>query len=261
MEATRRDGSVDGQIETARNIQQVGAACRRAAETLGYRYFQFGFRVPVSLTRPCQIVLSGYPQEWRTWYDDCGYLTIDPVVQRALGSVLPFGWDELALETPEAQRLFAEAARYGLAHGFSVPVHGAHGESALFSFARGEALPAGAVRAEQFRHAHWLTALIHERLRTLVYEGEGIGRLHRRLTRRERQCLQLAAEGLSATAIGRGMKISEHTVNFHLVNAEAKLGARSRRHAVARAVALGEIEPGCYPPQLRQSQELVDLRV
>jgi hypothetical protein len=50
-------------------------------------------------------------------------------------------------------------------------------------------------------------------------------------------------------------------VNFHLSNAEAKLGARSRRHAVVRAVALGEIAPGCYPPQLRQSQEVVEFRI
>lgn len=240
-------------------MSQTGAACRQVSEALGFRFFQYGFRVPISLTRPCQIILSGYPKAWRSHYDDCGYLTIDPVIRRALGSVVPFGWDELELDTPEAQRLFEDAARHGLRHGFSVPVHGAHGESALFSFAREEPLPSDASeRAELFQRAGWLTALIHERLRSLVYRGAGVQL--KRLTQRERQCLQKAAEGQSARIIARELRISNHTVNFHLRNAEIKLGAVSRRHAVARAVALGEIEPRCYPPQLRQSQELLDLK-
>lgn len=249
---------IDSAIRDAGNVTQLGAACRRISESIDFRYFQFGFRIPVSLTQPCQIILSGYPKVWRTRYDDCGYLGIDPVVRRALGSVLPFGWDELELDTPEIRRLFTEAAQHGLCHGFSVPVHGAHGESALFSFARQEPLPPHDERIDLFRHASWLTALLHERLRAVVYEGAGVLNEKKRLTPREQQCLLQAAEGRSATVIGREMHISEHTVNYHLANAETKLGARSRRHAVARAVALGEIEPRCYPAELRDSQEMIE---
>lgn len=251
---------LDSAIRDARNVTQIGAACRRISESIDFRHFQFGFRIPVSLTRPCQIILSGYPKAWRTRYDDCGYLSIDPVVRRALGSVLPFGWDELELRTPETRQLFAEAAEHGLCHGFSVPVHGAHGESALFSFARAEPLPANPdERADLFRRTGWLTALLHERLRAVMYEEAGVLGEKGRLTPREQQCLQQAAEGRSATVIGREMHISEHTVNYHLANAETKLGARSRRHAVARAVALGEIEPRCYPDELRGSREVIEL--
>ncbi|HSW12667.1 MAG TPA: LuxR family transcriptional regulator [Solimonas sp.] len=251
---------IDCEIRSARDMTQLGAACRHVSEALGFRYFQFGFRIPVSLVRPCQIILSGYPKVWRTRYDDCGYLGIDPVVQHALRSVLPFGWDELELDTPEVRRLFSEAAQHGLCHGFSVPVHGAHGESALFSFARTEPLPPDInERTRMFQRASWLTALLHERLRSVVYEGAGVMTEKKRLTPRELQCLRRAAEGLSATMIGREMHISEHTVNYHLGNAETKLGACSRRNAVARAVALGEIEPQCYPGELRASQEVIDL--
>jgi len=253
------DAELDSAIRDARTVTQLGAACRRVSESLDFRYFQFGFRIPVSLKRPCQIILSGYPKPWRTRYDDCGYLGIDPVVRRALGSVLPFGWDELELDSPQTRQLFTEAAEHGLRHGFSVPVHGAHGESALFSFARPEPLPAAEERSELFRRTNWLTALLHERLRAVVYAGAGVPDERQRLTPREQQCLMRAAEGLSAPVIGREMHISEHTVNFHLGNAETKLGARSRRNAVARAVALGEIEPRCYPGELRESQELIEL--
>jgi DNA-binding CsgD family transcriptional regulator len=250
-------------IRDARSVAQTGAACRRVSETLGFRYFQLGFRIPISLTQPCQIILSGYPKAWRTRYDDCGYLTSDPVVMKALGTVMAFGWDELELKTPAEHKLFEEAAAHGLRHGFSAPAHGAHGEGALFSFAREEPLPArGPERESLFHRAQWFAAQVHERLRGLVQAGVLLsGETAKRLTPRERTCLQFAAEGLSAPIIGRDMRISEHTVNFHLNNAEIKLGARSRRHAVARAVALGEIQPSCYAPQLRQSQEMVDVRI
>lgn len=249
-------------IRNARNIPQTGAACRRVSSALGFRYFQFGFRIPISFTRPCQIILSGYPRAWRTRYDDCEYLVIDPVVKRALGTVVPFGWDELELDTPKVKQLFAEAAAHGLRYGFSAPVHGAHGEGALLSFAREEPLPISVdARAELFGRAQWFAALVHEKLRTLVHEGAVAVGEQKHLTQRERECLQYAAEGLSSTVIARGLHISGHTVNFHLLNAEAKLGARSRRHAVARAVAFGEIEPRCYPPELRQSLQVVEISV
>lgn len=259
---TDPEAELAARITAAEDIADTGAACRRVAESLGFPLFQFGFRVPVSFARPCQVILSGYPRAWRQHYDDCGYLAVDPVVRRALGSVVAFGWDELVLDTPEARRLFEDAASFGLCHGFSAPVHGAHGEGALFSFARDTPLPqAPAERRALFRSAQWFTTLIHERLRALIYqEGATFGEA-RPLTQRERECLQRAADGLSSVLIARALGISEHTVAFHLGNAEAKLGARSRQHAVARAVALGEIEPRCYPERLRQSQELVDVVV
>lgn len=254
------DAALTAQISAAADIADTGAACRRVAEALGFPLFQYGFRVPVSFTRPCQVILSGYPRAWRQRYDDCGYLSIDPVVRRARGSVVPFAWDEVALDSREARRLFDEAASFGLCHGFSVPVHGAHGEGALFSFAREHPLPTSPpVRRALFSSAQWFTALIHDRLRALIYQdGASFGEA-RPLTQRERECLQLAADGGSSGVIAQALGISEHTVAFHLGNAEVKLGARSRQHAVARAVALGEIEPRCYPQRLRQSQEVVDV--
>jgi len=58
------------------------------------------------------------------------------------------------------------------------------------------------------------------------------------LTGRERQVLQLAAEGLANKEIAAALKISEHTVKFHLSSLYAKLGVASRTEAV-RAGARG----------------------
>ncbi len=62
-----------------------------------------------------------------------------------------------------------------------------------------------------------------------------------RLTAREREILQLIANGLSGEAIADALFLSGETVRTHVRNAVAKLGASSRAHAVAIALQSGEI--------------------
>src|SRR3990170_4375781 len=61
------------------------------------------------------------------------------------------------------------------------------------------------------------------------------------LTPREMDVLQLLAEGLPKKEIGRRLRISEHTVKFHVNTILAKLGARTRTEAVTRAARQGLI--------------------
>jgi DNA-binding NarL/FixJ family response regulator len=60
-------------------------------------------------------------------------------------------------------------------------------------------------------------------------------------TEREREVLQLMAEGLSNRSIAFRLGISEHTVKFHVNGILRKLGAQSRTDAVVRATRLGWI--------------------
>jgi DNA-binding NarL/FixJ family response regulator len=59
------------------------------------------------------------------------------------------------------------------------------------------------------------------------------------LTPRERQVLQLLAQGASNKAIARRLDITPHTAKFHVAAIIAKLGATGRTDAVARAMRLG----------------------
>jgi len=248
------------EIEAASDIPEVAAACRRAAQALGFEHFIFGFRTPISLTHPCQFILSGYPRAWREHYDRNSYLAIDPVIMRALGTILPFDWEELDKSDPRVAQLFREAAEHGLRYGFSVPVHGGHGEGGVLSLARPQPpLPqALGERQRLFQQAQWFAAVLQTRLRALVFE-ETAAAPARPLTKREQDCLRLAAEGHSAQAIAQMLRIAERTVVFHLNHAEEKLGARRRQQAVARGVALGQIEPACYPARFSESVRLVQL--
>ncbi len=62
------------------------------------------------------------------------------------------------------------------------------------------------------------------------------------ITRRQRQILQLLADGGSTTAAARDLGLSEETVKTHTRNALARLGARNRTHAVAIALRESLIE-------------------
>ena len=62
------------------------------------------------------------------------------------------------------------------------------------------------------------------------------------LTPREREVLQLLAEGNSNAAIAEHLYISQRTVTTHLSRLYAKLEVASRTQAIRRARELGLIE-------------------
>jgi PAS domain S-box-containing protein len=64
------------------------------------------------------------------------------------------------------------------------------------------------------------------------------------LTRREAQVIRLIADGLDTAEIADTLQVSPNTVRSHVRNAMSKLGARTRAQLVARALGIGEGEPG-----------------
>ncbi len=61
------------------------------------------------------------------------------------------------------------------------------------------------------------------------------------LSAREKEVLQLMAEGLANKQIALRLAISEHTVKFHLSSLYAKLNVSGRTEAVKRGLGLGLI--------------------
>ncbi len=120
----------------------------------------------------------------------------------------------------------------------------AHGERAERHIASA-ALQAGAMAyvsrtaaAEALREAVQ-AALAHERFVDPAVPPTGS---RGKLTRRQRQILQLLADGESMTFAARELGLSEETVKTHTKNAVARLGARNRAHAVAIALRESLIE-------------------
>ena len=73
-------------------------------------------------------------------------------------------------------------------------------------------------------------------------EGSEQGVVVESLTARERDVLQLLAEGMANRAIASALGISEHTVKFHLASIFGKLGASTRTEAVRRGLRRGLIQ-------------------
>ncbi len=63
------------------------------------------------------------------------------------------------------------------------------------------------------------------------------------LSAREREVLQLVADGSTNREIAASLHLSEHTVNFHMKNILSKLHLRNRAQAVAYAVRTGLVTP------------------
>jgi DNA-binding NarL/FixJ family response regulator len=61
------------------------------------------------------------------------------------------------------------------------------------------------------------------------------------LTARETEVLELVASGLSNKQIAEELRISAHTVKFHVNAILAKLDVHSRTEAVVRAMQLGVV--------------------
>ncbi|MHB1005187.1 MAG: response regulator transcription factor [Chloroflexota bacterium] len=61
------------------------------------------------------------------------------------------------------------------------------------------------------------------------------------LSPREREVLQLLAQGLASKTIASRLRVSEHTVKFHIGSILNKLGAASRTEAVTVAIRRGLI--------------------
>ena len=166
---------------------------------------------------------------------------MDPIIHYCSHHLLPLPWHALQGERSRAARTFmSEAGEFGLRGGISTPVHGPHGELGILSFAHD-----GSLRAEDVEHAvpavHLLAGYLHEavpRVTGVASEREG-----KKLSQREVDCLRWAAEGKTSWEVSRLCNISERTVNFHLANVVRKLNAKSRQHAIAKAVLLGSLRP------------------
>ncbi len=140
--------------------------------------------------------------------------TLDELAAPACRDLLRAGWDDFLAQG-------TSAGRYGLAP------------------SECERLEIGYFATANFRPG------LHLSVVTFPPEPEGpppvLPEKTSRLTRREREVMTLLAVGLDGPQIAEELSISNPTVQTHVRNAMARLGARTRVQAVAMALTRGEI--------------------
>jgi LuxR family transcriptional regulator len=129
--------------------------------------------------------------------------------------------------------------------GVTVPIHLSGGDLATFTGIRID--PEGDF-GEGVRHHLAAITLIGHIFHSAVYPDFD-PRIktcqHVRLTARERECLRLTAQGLTAKQIAHQLGRAIGTINLHLTLAIRKLGARNRVQAIARAAHYRLLDGAC----------------
>ncbi|WP_394890370.1 autoinducer binding domain-containing protein [Mesorhizobium sp. AaZ16] len=180
-------------------------------------------------------LISNYPASWTAHYLQNRYQKIDPVIMRARCGGCPFRWGSDmggVMTSPVQQRLFDEAAEFGIRCGLTIPIVDRRGCFAAVTFAADEPNPAFLRVAERYEQALQLMATcFHISVRHRLSGNRTVDGVV--LTPREYECLQWAARGKSAWDIGCILGIKPRTAAFHLDNAKKKLGVRTKDQAVA----------------------------
>jgi len=221
----------------------------RAAGSLGFGHYVLRARYPGLRTGFNEICFDNCPNGWRKYYLKQGAgAESDPVRARAQQQVTPILWRELM---PLAPTLMRKAREFGFATGIILPTHGPAGQWSALTLIRSQSgVEAEHAILDTMAEAHLLAAYAHEACARIIRRRLDASlsisqpQPDLALSRRERECLVLAARGMTAAEIGKSLEISERTVTFHLTNARRKLGTASSPHAVVRAVSLGLIAAG-----------------
>jgi DNA-binding CsgD family transcriptional regulator len=211
-----------------------------------YRFDSLSYFVtrPVGGMVAADLMWTTLAEPWTTMYRRDAFASVDPRLARTRGQIGPRFWDARDYARDVRRRAFlSEAARFGVCSGVAVALTDGAMSQVTVTFDRAES-PASAARHEATRaRVGDLTVAaiaLHESvLKWRVGGSPGGSPDAPALTLRERDCLELAARGMTSADIGTKLCVAERTVNFHFTNIKSKLGAMNRPEAIARGIAMG----------------------
>lgn len=226
-------------LERARDLDELITTFRLCLEQFGITIVLItGLPDPPADPTP-YFLLNGWPPGWQDHYIAEDFYRDDPVAQFGRLRIDPFTWSSAPIDTrrhPRARQVMAEAASVGMCEGFVIPILTCQSEHACVSVA-GEK---PRLDAETQRTIQFIGTYAHARAMRLS-AGSGVVPRQWLLSEREREVLRWTAEGKTTWETSRILGISARTVTYHIATASQRLKAGSRTHAVARALALGEI--------------------
>ncbi|SEN40536.1 LuxR family transcriptional regulator [Halomonas caseinilytica] len=211
-------------------------------EHIGFNDFIYACFLPsVSVHTKEEIILSGYPDEWRSHYIHEKYSSIDPVVFHCNRNVMPVNWSDINFSQERADvSVMNEAKEFGLVYGWTIPLHGAGGVWSLLSIASSSYDDFFDNGFDPRLSVSFLAAsAIHTNItENYMACSEKQSSVHS-ITAREREVVAWAAEGKTIWETSMILGISESTVRFHLNHVSSKLGANNKVSTVSKAILYG----------------------
>jgi len=224
---------------------ELAVVFQRELDAFGFRFFACCSHVDPLRPPRGAVVLHNYPAQWMRAFSELDFYYIDPVFHYANRSLTPFFWDadefRAELTAPQLE-IMAEARRFGIEHGYTVPMHAPRSPGAYRASC--SVVPdSDAIAAESYLAVQLMSCYMYSAL-SIEAEAKAGGSPARGLTRRERQCLELAAQGKSDWVAGRILGISERTVHNHIEHAKRRLGVATRVQAIVHALVTRQIAFG-----------------
>ncbi|MBD2841858.1 helix-turn-helix transcriptional regulator [Erythrobacter rubeus] len=227
-----------GKIEGLQDIGDVLWYAVGVCEDLGVirqsYHFTPLFEDPTSARTVVHAV--GFDREWLKCYDESDFRRKDPIPARIMGHGSMMTWQEamkLGPNTAENEEYFVAMKRFGLVHGFGVPLFGPRGRSAYASFDFGH--PISEESEATLGTIRSVSQAAHQRVCVLLDEHEGTVDL----SQREQEVLEWIVKGKSVSAIAGILELSPDTVKTYAKRIYAKLDTTDRVGAVVRALKLG----------------------
>lgn len=235
-------------IDSADNASDCLDALHRATQELGWSRLAYGWAPSLQFRagESYPVMTRGLPASWQRDWDRHG--CHDPYMEHACSTPLPFAWSHVIKKEGSLSGKQRDCISYvndaiGTSIALTIPVHVSGRRPAFVSLIgeRHRSSTGGGVQDDQ------MIALMRMLVKSLderLFGKAGCqGAEHNRLSSRERECMVWTARGKTVDDIATILDISANTVRVYMKRIMGKLQVSNKTHAVAKALALGMIEP------------------
>ena len=233
-------------------LEPLVAAARRGYDLLPYvrsvveqfAFDHFTYGVSMTLHPDQHGTAHAYwtaPDAWLGVYTRKGLVECDPRVFLTCKSAIPLIWDQSNVRglSRNADEFLDLAKSFGIASGVSFMIHGPYDGHAAFMFDSHHEIN-DEIRLQAITRnlpdIYMFGCYFHELFLMPVIRQRREQARRANMSDRERECLHLAANGMTTRDIADKLKITSRTVQFHFGRICVKLAAANRQEAIAVAV-------------------------
>lgn len=225
------------QLENADNEKKAEQLLDEYLHTFKFRSYAFTFYSghTKSGSKLRYHYVSNALRPWHLHYLEQAYADADRTLEESHLITLPIFWDVqsqlAAAKNKREKRIRLESIEFGIDKGLSIPVHGPNYDFATLTLhQRHQETCLKNYKSLQYE---WLSAtqIFFHYIRKIL-ELKKNPDITSALTPREEQCLLLTAKAWRVGKIAKELQISPRTVNFHIQNANKKLGVNNKYQAI-----------------------------
>lgn len=228
------------ELEACTTQAQLADAVIHYVEPFGATNVLVGTMPQIGATKRQQIghvLINAWPNDWSARYFSMNYLFRDPTIKLVRRGLESFFWDDdEVVKARLGTTVMGEAREFGLAQGFTMTFPSLGGQEQVGFSIAGERLQ---LSPEDKRNLMLAASFVVYRALRIRHTLENSSIL--KLTGREREVLQLAAEGWKERQIAARLGITDHAIDKYMRSCREKLDSRNTNHAIATALRNGLI--------------------